>query len=121
MSAAQLMATNGPLRRALRSWMQRATSSLPAPLWPVTSTVVSGAWATWSMRVCTSRIAGDKPTSSVAVSSRTRSCSHASSLRSCRISRQRRTTARMRSPANGFSMTSAAPLRIASTVLATVP
>ncbi len=45
-SAAQFTATNGPWRRALRSWTQRATSSLPVPLCPVTSTVVSGACET---------------------------------------------------------------------------
>src|SRR6516225_4099283 len=36
--AAQLIATNGPWRRALSSWMVRATSSLPVPLSPVIRT-----------------------------------------------------------------------------------
>ena len=39
--AAQLTATKGPLLRALRLWRALATSSLPVPLSPVTSTVVS--------------------------------------------------------------------------------
>ncbi len=38
--APQLMATNGPEPRPDRAWMARATSSLPVPLSPVTSTVV---------------------------------------------------------------------------------
>ena len=40
-NAPQLMATNGPARRALDSWIERATSSLPLPLSPHTSTVAS--------------------------------------------------------------------------------
>ena len=39
--AAQLTATNGPVAALLRSWSARATSSLPVPLSPVTSTVAS--------------------------------------------------------------------------------
>ena len=38
-SAAQLTATNGPRCRWLPAWISRATSSLPAPLSPSTSTV----------------------------------------------------------------------------------
>ena len=36
--AAQLMATNGLVRRFYSSWIVRATSSLPVPLSPYTST-----------------------------------------------------------------------------------
>ena len=48
-SAAQLIATNGPCRRRLSSWICRATSSLPVPLSPSISTVKSVV-ATRSMR-----------------------------------------------------------------------
>ena len=44
-SAAQLMATNGPWLRREPWWMKRATTSLPVPDSPVSSTVVS-VWAT---------------------------------------------------------------------------
>ena len=50
--APQLTATNGPLRRALRLWICRATSSLPVPVSPITSTLAS-LGATW--RRCSSR------------------------------------------------------------------
>ena len=39
--AAQLMATNGPLARALRRWIACASSSLPVPLSPSSSTATS--------------------------------------------------------------------------------
>ena len=40
-SAPQLSATNGWPRRGLRAWSARATSSLPVPDSPVTSTVAA--------------------------------------------------------------------------------
>jgi hypothetical protein len=40
-SAAQLMARNGPARRGDSAWSARATSSLPVPVSPRTSTVSS--------------------------------------------------------------------------------
>ena len=43
--AAQLMATNGPSLRVLSAWSARANSSLPVPLSPSRSTVVSVAAA----------------------------------------------------------------------------
>ena len=39
--APQLTARNGRVRRRLRSWMVRATSSLPVPLSPVMNTVTA--------------------------------------------------------------------------------
>jgi len=39
--APQSTAMNGPDARALEAWMARATSSLPVPLSPTTSTVAS--------------------------------------------------------------------------------
>ena len=53
--APQLTATNSPAARGLRSWMARATSSLPTPLSPETSTVVRDG-ATRSMSEKSSRI-----------------------------------------------------------------
>ena len=61
--AAQLMATNGPALRGLRLWMARATSSLPVPLSPVTSTAAL-LGATWRMSEKSSRMAGERPTRS---------------------------------------------------------
>ena len=57
--AAQLTATKGLSRRGLRSWIMRATSSLPVPLSPVSSTAAalsamaatcSRSWVTWGER-----------------------------------------------------------------------
>src|SRR3981189_136989 len=39
--APQLMATKGPLCRGLRRWISRAISSLPVPVSPLTSTLMS--------------------------------------------------------------------------------
>ena len=61
-SAPQLSATKGWLLRGLRAWRARATSSLPVPDSPVTSTVVE-LYATASIIRVTSRIAGELPTS----------------------------------------------------------
>jgi hypothetical protein len=47
--AAQFTATNGPVPRGERRWISRATSSLPVPVSPWSSTVTSVA-ATFSMR-----------------------------------------------------------------------
>jgi hypothetical protein len=71
-TAAQLIATKGPLCRALIPWMARATSSLPVPLSPVTSTVAS-VEATRSMRLRISRIARLDPTSALDGCARTTS------------------------------------------------
>ena len=58
--APQLMATKGWSRRSLRPWMVRATTSLPVPLSPVTSTVVR-VGASFSTSWRTSRMAGESP------------------------------------------------------------
>ena len=58
--APQLMATKGWSRRSLRAWMLRATTSLPVPLSPVTSTVVR-VGASFSTSWRTSRMGGDSP------------------------------------------------------------
>ena len=58
--AAQLMATNGLLARPLLAWMARATSSLPVPLSPQTSTVDSRP-ATLEMNSRTPRMAWLSP------------------------------------------------------------
>ena len=87
-SAAQFSATNGPRRRADARWMNRATTSLPVPDSPVSSTVVSVS-ATCVARLSTSRHSGDWPTtrtvpvfeSSSSASSRTRASSR--SARAC--------------------------------------
>ncbi|SCU74558.1 conserved hypothetical protein [Cupriavidus necator] len=56
--APQLTAMKGPLRRALRSWTARATTSLPEPLSPTASMVTSvGATRSiWASKRC---MAGD--------------------------------------------------------------
>ena len=58
--APQLMATNGPLLRALRRWISSASISLPVPVSPPIKTEISVA-ATLSMRRKTSRIPGQAP------------------------------------------------------------
>ena len=62
--AAQLSATNGPRARAERSWIARATSSLPVPLSPWIRTEASDR-AILSMAALTARIAGLLPTIAV--------------------------------------------------------
>ena len=61
-----LTATNGRVARALRAWIARATSSLPTPVSPVTSTGALDR-ATKSMVVCSARMAGPCPTSVMSV------------------------------------------------------
>ena len=58
--AAQLTLMSGMSRWALRSWMARATSSLPVPVSPVMSTVLLVS-ATSSARRITSSIARLRP------------------------------------------------------------
>src|SRR5713226_2262022 len=119
--AAQLTAMNGPLRRLERSWMARATSSLPVPLSPWTSTV-----AELSATCCTSiinrRKAGLVP---IMLPCRSRS-----SRRFCRArfwamrsrrSRACRTTLVSWASWNGLVRKSVAPSFIARTASSTVP
>ena len=58
--AAQLTGTNGPPWRGLDWWMARATSSLPVPLSPRSSTVASES-ATARIRSSAACIAGERP------------------------------------------------------------
>ena len=58
--AAQLTVTKGALARRLLKWIAWATSSLPVPLSPVTSTGASVS-ATCSMRRSTSSHCGESP------------------------------------------------------------
>ncbi|PYQ01883.1 MAG: hypothetical protein DMF82_17775 [Acidobacteria bacterium] len=60
-SAAQLTLMRGISRCALRSWMARATSSLPVPVSPVISTVLRACATSSSCRI-TSWIARLRPT-----------------------------------------------------------
>ena len=87
-----LTATNGRLARALRAWMARATSSLPTPVSPVTST---GAL--------------DRATKSIAV------CSAAH-----RRARRRRAPCRRRWPAPAATRTLSLGCRRASSAPATI-
>ena len=59
--AAQFTLMSGMCRCALRSWMARATNSLPVPVSPVTSTVLRVS-ATRSARWMTSCISRLRPT-----------------------------------------------------------
>ena len=58
--AAQLSSTNGPSPRpGVARWTRCATSSLPVPVSPVTSTVVSGEAATLVASASTWRMAAE--------------------------------------------------------------
>ena len=61
-NGAAVDATNGRSRRGLRSWIARATSSLPVPVSPSMTTGTSN-WATRSMSARASRKVGNRPTS----------------------------------------------------------
>ena len=78
--AAQLMVTSGLSRRGLPAWMARATTSLPVPLGPRTSTVAS-VGATFSIRAAILRIAGLEPTRRWRGSWRCRCCTSRCSRR----------------------------------------
>ena len=72
--APQLMLTKGPLARGERLWISRAINSLPVPVSPVTSTVMSVLATFWTLRN-TSCIAGDEPRISPKRIRSMRSCS----------------------------------------------
>ncbi len=126
--AAQETVTKGPSRRAPASWMARATSSLPVPDSPDTSTVAS---VPATLRTCSSTrcMGSERPTSPWGSWSRSRSSSSASARpRSARAPRRSRaisiafsTRARSTSGEKGFSMKSMAPRAMASTAVAMVP
>ena len=60
--APQFTATKGPARRGERAWIACATTSLPVPLSPVSSTVVS-LCSRFSISRKTRSIAGERPMS----------------------------------------------------------
>ena len=98
------MGTNGLLRRGLRSWMVRATNSLPVPLSPVISTVaVLGATCSITRKI--SCICADAPTSRPSAPlSRKRRRSDSFSVRVFRISPMLLRMDRSRRKSMGFSM-----------------
>ena len=98
--AAQLIATNGFDARALLSWMARATSSLPVPLSPVTSTVAA-VGAHLAIAVKTRCIAGDSPTSPCGASGLRKTGAWAARL-SRSLSRARSTAVYNSSSVKGF-------------------
>jgi hypothetical protein len=117
--AAQLTATNGRSRRGLAAWMDRATSSLPVPVSPVTSTV---AWVgpTRSTRSRTRARPGLEPTISPTARLRTSRRRRAFSRTSSTLSVARATTERTWAGTKGLVMKSKAPRRMASTASSTV-
>ena len=116
--AAQLTSTNGPARRAEPAWMARATSSLPLPFSPWTSTrpVVGAAVAICSRRP---RIAALSPMISVRCPRVSRSAVFSRARRACSSARAAVTS--VFSSASGFSMKSQAPRRVALTAVSIVP
>jgi hypothetical protein len=122
-SAAQLTTTKGPLARSESSWMARATSSLPVPDSPRTSTVAVDGAACCTISIMAT-MAGEPPMMGRArvrpISASSRLSITFSALRAWRSSA--RSTVRMTSAdLNGFWMKSYAPSRMAETATSTVP
>ena len=115
-TAAQLTLTNGRSRRALRSWIARATSSLPVPVSPRMHTRDS-VGATRSTCAMTRCIASLVHTSSWRPTRR-RSCRFSSSSRASRSVFS--TVSSSLSDEIGFSRKSDAPSRVARTAMSTV-
>ena len=118
--AAQLTATSGPAARLLWRCSARATSSLPVPLSPVTSTLAS-VGATRAISSWTSRIAALSPSSSPsrAVATCRRSRVSSSVNRRCRTARSSATATASRSI--GLARKSYAPERIAPIAAGRLP
>ena len=116
--AAQFTVTSGRSRRALCSWMARATSSFPVPFSP-TRRMPASVGATRAIVSARRRIGGEVP------SSRPPSPDSSASRRFSSSRRVRRrafdTASRMRSTAGGFSMKSRAPSLTARTAVSIVP
>ncbi len=105
-SAPQLIDTNGRWARRDCRWMLRATSSLPVPLSPCTSTGLS-LTATRVMMASTSRISGLCPTTTGSPSRRfTTSLSAEFSRRSAFFSAALATTSRSSAFLHGLAMKS---------------
>ena len=116
--AAQFTLTNGPAANGLELWMWAASSSLPVPDSPISSTRASERAAMVACSTARSQaglepiILGVPPTSS---RSRSFSC------RRLDCSRAFFTASSTRSRPSGFSRKSKAPARVASTASAMVP
>ena len=119
--AAQLIATNGASARGLSAWSDRANSSLPVPLSPSSSTVVSVAAARCS-EANTLRSEGSSPTSCGAPR-RTASSSFISrfSVTRRRCSSARPTSSSRWSGSTGLARKSSAPSFIAVTASSMLP
>src|SRR6516164_3278899 len=113
-TAAQFSVTNGPSRRGDFSWMARATSSLPVPVWPKMHTLVSLA-ATRSICANSLAIAAPPPTS-WCLPSRFFSSVFSSSRRDTRSAFS--TVTSSLSVDSGFSRKSSAPSLVARTAMA---
>ena len=98
--AAQFTSTNGPRARGESAWIARATSSLPVPFSPVTSTRAA-VGATFSIRSITCLIALLEPTISYCAC--TSALSRTFSLARSTCCRAFRSVSRMRSVSSGFS------------------
>ena len=117
--AAALTVTKGRERRGLDAWIARATSSLPVPVSPTTSTGELAA-PTSSMRARRSRIAGLSPTSSSVPSGKSRRDDGMRSARARDVtacSTMRRSSTEL----HGLVMYSKAPRFTASTAEAIEP
>ena len=116
--AAQLTSMNGPPWRLLRPWIDRATSSLPVPFSPNTSTrpLVGAAIATCSRNWT---IASLSPTMVRRRSTRARRSRFSASRVRCRMAL--RTTRTVFSSESGFSTKSYAPILIARTADSMLP
>ena len=112
--AEQFTATNGIARRGLASWSARATSSLPVPFSPESSTRAAEGPAS---PICSTsrRSAGEPPTSGVAHDARSRWFSDSSARAEVAL----RSTTSRRSSDSGFSRKSYAPRRVACTAVST--
>ena len=115
--AAQLTFTNGPLARLERSWMARATSSLPVPFSPVISTRPDDGAVLASLSTI-ARIAALLPIIECSASARAfhRAFSRARRPNSSAFL----TTISSLSPVSGFSMKSWAPRLVACTAVSSV-
>ena len=110
----------GPVARALRAWIARATSSLPTPVSPVMSTGAVER-ATKSRIVWRARMAGPVPTSAICPALETGAGTLMLSLGCCRPSSASVTTRLSSSASHGFTTYWKAPRLMASTAWWTPP
>jgi hypothetical protein len=100
-SAEQFSATNGRRARSERSWIARATSSLPVPVSPTMSTVAR-VGATRSTMSNMRRMAGVRPTMASSPPAEVWRLRCATSRRSCSSSRALSSVSSSSSVRNGF-------------------